>query len=58
MFSAGKSWEDFILKLPKIPKIWESWELVKKLKNSSGAEICRERADKPYIPKKAPFSHR
>lgn len=61
MFSAGKSWVCLNLKLPKISKFWKSWEFlskckkIEKLENSGGAEICRERADKPYIPKKSSF---
>ena len=62
VFSAGKGWDCFSFKLPKISKFWESWEFLskwkkfEKLENSGGAEICRVRTNKPYIPKKGSFS--
>ena len=63
-FQLGKeleSWDCFSFKLPKISKFWKSWEFllkwkkIEELENSGRAEICRERINKLYIPKKSSF---
>lgn len=56
-----EGWDYLNFKLPKISKFWKSWEFllkckkIEKLENSGGAEICRERTKKSYIPKKSSF---
>ena len=67
VYSWERSWEAgivLVLNCPKFPNFgkaenfFQNEKKFEKLKNSGRAEICRERTNKPYIPKKAPFSHR
>ena len=57
-----ESCDCFNLNCPNFPNFGKAKNFFKggknfeKLENSGGAEICRERTNKPYIPKKSSFS--